>query len=72
MNSMEHEKLTEFNGTQNISQNLQKSENVPFQGRIQTGSKGSDKPVKQFRFFLKNIKIYYQIPDHKKEFDFLM
>ena len=27
---MEHEKMTEFNGKQNISQNLQKSENVLF------------------------------------------
>ena len=42
------------------------------QGRIQTGSKGSHKPVKQFRFLKQNIRINYQIPDYKKEFDFLM
>ena len=42
------------------------------QGRIQAGSKGSHKPVKQFRFLKQNIKINYQIPDYKKEFNFLM
>ena len=36
------------------------------QGRIQTGSKGSHKPVKQFRFLKQSFKIYYQIPDYKK------
>ena len=41
------------------------------QGRIQTGSKGSHKPVKQFRFLKQSIKINYQIPDHKKISTFL-
>ena len=36
------------------------------QGRIQTGSKGSHKPVKQFIFLKQSFKIYYQIPDYKK------
>ena len=39
---------------------------VHIQGRIQAGSKGSHKPVKQFRFLKQNIKINYQIPDYKK------
>ena len=42
------------------------------QRQIQAGSKGSHKPVKQFRFLKQNIKINYQIPDYKKEFSFLM
>ena len=36
------------------------------QGQIQTGSKGSQKPVKQFRFLKQSIKINYQILDYKK------
>ena len=44
---------------------------VTAQGRIQTDSKGSHKPVKQFRFLKQSIKINYQIPDYKN-FDFLM
>ena len=40
--------------------------NQVYQGRIQTGSKGSHKPVKQFRFLKQSIKINYQIPDYKK------
>ena len=36
-----------------------------FQGRIQTGSKGSHKPVKHFRFLKQSIEINYQIHDYK-------
>ena len=39
---------------------------VEEQGRIQTGSEGSHKSVKQFRFFKQSIKINYQIHDYKK------
>ena len=38
----------------------------PMQGQIQTGSKGSHKPVKQLRFLKQSIEIDYQVPDYKK------
>ena len=50
---------------------LQFSMLVQSQGRIQTGSKGSHKPVKQFRVSKQSFKINYQIPDYKN-FEFLM
>ena len=49
-----------------------KNNHNTIQGRIQAGSNGLHKPVKQFRFLKQNIKIDYQIPDYKKEFNFLM